>query len=125
MNLSRDPRYDGIVQMYESGMTTTQIAERFGVTRAVAWRLLVRRGCKFRPRGNPIFYIGKQRPDRRANGIVTYFIACGRLVKQPCEVCGERKVRAHHDDYNKPVEIRWLCAKHHFEWHQKNKAISV
>jgi len=24
------------------------------------------------------------------------------LTRQPCEVCGEKKVHAHHDDYNKP-----------------------
>jgi hypothetical protein len=35
---------------------------------------------------------------------------------QPCEVCdapGER----HHDDYDKPLDIRWLCRAHHGETH--------
>lgn len=39
---------------------------------------------------------------------------------QTCEVeeCFELGER-HHDDYNKPLEIRWLCRKHHKELHRK------
>lgn len=39
------------------------------------------------------------------------------LVRKPCEVCGE-KAEAHHDDYAKPLDVRWLCFKHHREWHK-------
>src|ERR1041385_1281000 len=41
----------------------------------------------------------------------------GLLVKQPCEHCGERKVVAHHDDYAKPLVIRWLCHPCHRRHH--------
>ena len=47
----------------------------------------------------------------------------GRLLKQPCEVCGETVVEAHHDDYSKPLDVRWLCNEHHREWHKHNKPI--
>jgi hypothetical protein len=40
-------------------------------------------------------------------------VAKGQLVRQPCEVCGESKVDAHHDDYAKPLAVRWLCRRHH------------
>src|SRR5690348_6789417 len=43
----------------------------------------------------------------------------GRLIRQPCEVCGE-KAQAHHDDYSKPLDVRWLCTRHHAEWHKHN-----
>lgn len=26
---------------------------------------------------------------------------------------------AHHDDYDKPLEVRWLCFSHHRAWHYK------
>lgn len=42
----------------------------------------------------------------------------GRLVKQPCESCGVLKVEAHHDDYSKPLEVRWVCNKHHRAIHK-------
>ena len=41
------------------------------------------------------------------------------LEKKPCEVCGSEKVDAHHDDYLKPLDVRWLCRKHHMQVHRK------
>lgn len=45
-----------------------------------------------------------------------------KLKKEPCEICGAEAV-AHHDDYNKPLMVRWLCPKHHSEWHAHNEPI--
>lgn len=47
-------------------------------------------------------------------------IKAGALLRQPCEVCGKIKVDAHHDDYAKPLEVRWLCKSHHNEHHRKH-----
>ena len=45
-------------------------------------------------------------------------INIGILIKQPCEVCGtNEEVEAHHDDYYKPLDIRWLCRGHHLDHH--------
>jgi len=43
---------------------------------------------------------------------VKYAKRTGKLVAQPCEVCGS-KGQAHHDDYTKPLDVRWLCSRHH------------
>lgn len=52
----------------------------------------------------------------RARDRVQKALKSGRLVRQPCEVCGSTvKVQAHHDDYSKPLDVRWLCFKHHRE----------
>jgi len=51
-----------------------------------------------------------------------YYIKTGRLVRQPCEKCNTTdKVEAHHDDYTKPMDVRWLCRKHHLEHHEGEK----
>ena len=55
----------------------------------------------------------------RARWAVSRAIKAGRLLRQPCEVCGEAKVHAHHDDYGKPLDVRWLCPAHHREHHAK------
>jgi hypothetical protein len=47
-------------------------------------------------------------------------IRAGILLRKPCEVCGKEKVDAHHDDYMKPLDVRWLCRKHHNEHHRNN-----
>ena len=53
--------------------------------------------------------------------MVGYAIKCGKLIEEPCEVCGEvDHVHAHHDDYAKPMDIRWLCSVHHKQWHSDN-----
>lgn len=37
----------------------------------------------------------------------------GTLVRQPCEICGSQATKAHHEDYGKPLEVRWLCERCH------------
>lgn len=44
----------------------------------------------------------------------------GKLTPGECEVCGTTiEVEAHHDDYGKPLVVRWLCRKHHRAEHQR------
>lgn len=51
-------------------------------------------------------------------------LAAGKLIKKPCEICGTTKdVHAHHDDYARPLEVRWLCRKHHDEHHAACAAV--
>jgi hypothetical protein len=50
----------------------------------------------------------------RCHAKVYLAIRSGKLKKKPCEKCGiKEKVHAHHDDYTKPLEVRWLCPLHH------------
>jgi len=44
----------------------------------------------------------------------------GSVKKMPCEICGKKQVEAHHDDYSKPIEVRWLCRIHHKQHHAKH-----
>lgn len=54
----------------------------------------------------------------RARNIVRNRIYRGTLTRKPCEKCGLPNAHAHHDDYSKPLEIRWLCPVHHKEAHR-------
>ena len=57
----------------------------------------------------------------KANNAVSNAVRDGKLLREPCEVCGERRnVHGHHDDYAKPLCVRWLCAAHHRQWHIEN-----
>lgn len=55
--------------------------------------------------------------------VVQQALGRGDLVKQPCEVCGttEGRIDAHHDDYDKPLEVRWLCRLHHVRLHSRGE----
>lgn len=57
-----------------------------------------------------------------AHNAVTRALTTGRLKRRPCEECGEPG-QAHHDSYypDKWLKVRWLCGKHHREWHTKNE----
>jgi hypothetical protein len=44
-------------------------------------------------------------------------LGSGEIVKGVCEVCGDPAVDGHHDDYSKPLEVRWLCRQHHTRLH--------
>lgn len=59
---------------------------------------------------------------RKAHIMVKTALRNGFLKKYPCVVCGIQKTEAHHDDYNKPLDVRWLCSKHHKEVHKKLNA---
>lgn len=52
-----------------------------------------------------------------ARGAVSNAIDKGRLVRLPCEQCGAIDTEAHHDDYSKPLDVRWLCRPHHMTLH--------
>ena len=66
-------------------------------------------------------YRNKYPKKHKAHNIVGKAIKSGKLFKEPCEECSELKgVHAHHDDYDKPLNVRWLCPAHHRQWHEKH-----
>jgi hypothetical protein len=57
----------------------------------------------------------------KARATVQTKLRSGAMVRKPC-FCGEIKSEAHHEDYSKPLDVIWLCIKHHKELH-KNKRL--
>ncbi len=70
-------------------------------------------------------YVYKKTVQWRANHKTAYksyqlvqtAIRNGSLQKQVCVNCDEIKVQAHHENYNKPLDVTWLCHNHHMQHH--------
>lgn len=57
----------------------------------------------------------------KAHNAVNNAIQYGKLFSEGCESCGsDGKTHAHHDDYLKPLNVRWLCPACHSQWHKEN-----
>ena len=101
--------------------TKRDVRERYVLTRPERAEYEQKR-CRRPERKRQILEYARKRraahPEKtRAYIALQRAIRSGNLVRQPCEVCGEVKVQAHHDDYLKPLDVRWLCFKHHREVH--------
>jgi hypothetical protein len=60
----------------------------------------------------------QQNPRKAAaHNAINHAIGRGAIERQPCEVCGNPKTHAHHPDYSKPLDVMWLCARHHADRH--------
>jgi hypothetical protein len=75
-------------------------------------------GKKAKAKAN-LAWLRRNRDKMAAHNATSRAILKGTLVRQPCEVCGNEKSEAHHDDYSKPLDVRWLCSNHHRMVHGK------
>ena len=46
----------------------------------------------------------------------------GKIKPSFCSICLSPNAQKHHDDYDKPLEVRWLCRKCHVELHRNDDA---
>jgi len=66
-------------------------------------------------------YRNKYPKKCKAHYAVKRAIKSKKLFREKCTECGRTdNTHAHHDDYDKPLNIRWLCPPCHFAWHTKN-----
>lgn len=68
------------------------------------------------------YKIEQERKHRQANPqkykarqMVGNAIRDGKVLRQPCQLCGNPKSQAHHEDYGKPFDVVWACFKCHRE----------
>lgn len=80
-----------------------------------------RRGNR-QPEGYSKEYAKRFPQKYKSQTAVNNAVRDNRLLKATeCEDCSSKKfLHGHHDDYSKPLEVRWLCAACHHQWHAKN-----
>lgn len=129
--------YDAAVEMYQIGESIEDIAEYYGVSRQSMWKCLQRRGVQFRDNtkyGPDNHFFRGTKANDHAQNVLEKAIAKGIVQRKTrCEICGAESVfkdgrsgiQAHHCDYNKPLEVMWLCQKCHHEWHKNHRAKEV
>ena len=66
-------------------------------------------------------YYRKYKLLSKAKQAINNGLRNGTVIRNPyCETCGKPSENAHHDDYMKPFDVRWLCAVCHSQWHRDN-----
>lgn len=66
----------------------------------------------------------KKNPEkRRVHDRTMYAVETGKLIRpNECSTCQKKCIHhAHHEDYNKPMDVIWLCSSCHFYLHHKSK----
>ncbi|KKN15588.1 hypothetical protein LCGC14_0984380 [marine sediment metagenome] len=118
------------VTFYNAGESIGSVASRFAVTRQAMHDILKRR-TEMRPNlryGADNHFHRGTKASKSAHRKVDNAIKRGRLI-QPnrCENCqtvpkpmsdGRTRIQAHHDDYDKPLKVRWLCQECHHGQHK-------
>lgn len=64
------------------------------------------------------FWINNNPEAKAAHTKLNNAVRDGKIKKEPCSVCGSTyRIHGHHDDYSKPLDVKWFCAKHHQRLH--------
>lgn len=111
--------YETIQKMREQGSTWAECSKYAGIGGPA-----LRRGLAIRGLSN---YRYQPQKHNNATKAVRRAIRDGKLIRQPCEMCGldgtypkgRPKVHAHHDNYDKPLDVRWLCVSCHRKVHYR------
>lgn len=115
-----------LIDYQNQSMTIAEIAKKFSVSLYYPIELARKAGLPHREassnpdRASRRKWETRNPEKRKAHRAVEYALATGTLSRQPCECGCDRKPQAHHDDYKKPLDVRWLCQKAHKAVHAQS-----
>jgi hypothetical protein len=69
-----------------------------------------------RPKHSELKPEAKQKANARSYAHV--YRDRGHIEIKPCEECGSEEAQMHHEDYSKPLKVKWLCRPCHLGWHR-------
>jgi hypothetical protein len=61
----------------------------------------------------------RNKDKRHTHSLTATAVRNGVITKRCCEACGALDTEAHHEDYSKPLDVVWLCDKHHKQRHRE------
>lgn len=67
----------------------------------------------------------EQQARQRSRSLLNMAIDRGDIVRGACELAGDDchgRIEGHHDDYDLPLDVRWLCVAHHKAHHASRSA---
>lgn len=47
----------------------------------------------------------------------------GLIDRKPCVICGSVNSQMHHEDYNKPTDVVWICRPCHLDYHRMQEEL--
>lgn len=59
----------------------------------------------------------EQRQRNKCRAYANVYKQRGKLIQEPCEQCGDNNSEMHHEDYSKPLEVKWWCRDCHLQHH--------
>ena len=48
-----------------------------------------------------------------ASSRLNLLVSRGKIERGACEICGKENAEGHHEDYDRPEDVIWLCRRHH------------
>lgn len=114
-------------------------ADRLEYERSKAWETSTKRKEYMREykeknrekiRENQKRYRERNRQKVNAQAVLNYHVKVGNIeIPEMCSLCErkDQKLESHHDDYNKPLDVIWVCNRCHKKLHKiiKSRLIGV
>ena len=128
-----------VTEMINRGASTRDIATELNIpysavrdfARSRGLEPIPARGVNGHGQRKPADTDGVEHLHNACRRFVALAVQLGIIEPAPiCESCGTLPqpspnclvgLAAHHDDYNRPLSVRWLCAKCHHGWHRRNR----